>query len=99
MKVNFLKSAHIEYKEAVEFYSLQSDQLGERFINEVDKTISIIKNYPESFNKFTEHTRKAVVNIFPYSLFYSIINENIEIIAVAHQNRKPNYWKNRKDIS
>jgi len=95
MKVEFLEPAYVEYQEAIEFYNLQSDGLGQKFIYEIDKTISIIKNYPESFTEYTEHTRKAVVNIFPYSIIYSIINKTIFVIAVAHQHRKPNYWSKR----
>lgn len=95
MKVNFLEPAYLEYQEAIEFYNLQSEGLDKKFISEIDNTISIVKNYPESFPKYTDHTRKAVVNIFPYNILYSILEENIVIIAVAHQHRKPNYWINR----
>ncbi len=92
MKVNFLEPAYLEYQEAIEFYSLQSKGLDKKFISEIEKTISIIKNYPECFPKYSEHTRKAVVNIFPYNIIYAIVYNNILIIAIAHQHRQPNYW-------
>ncbi len=95
MKIEFLEPAYLEYQEAIEFYKLQSEGLEKRFIAEIDKTLSIISNYSESFSEFTDNTRKAVVNIFPYNLIYSIIEKNIIIMAVAHQHRKPNYWINR----
>ena len=95
MKVEFLEPAYHEYKEAIDFYNLQSEGLGHKFIVEVDKTISIIKNYPESFSEYTKHTRKAIVNIFPYNLIYSYQNAIITIVAVEHQHRKPKYWLNR----
>jgi len=95
MKVEFLELAYSEYREANEFYNLQSKGLGDKFIVEIDRTISIIKNYPESFTKYTKHSRKAVVNIFPYNIIYSIRNKSIIITAIAHQHRKPNYWVNR----
>ncbi len=96
MKVEFLEPAFTEYQEAIEFYNLQSEGLGNKFIGEIDRTISIIKNYPESFTNYTKHTRKAVLSIFPYNIIYSIRNKNILITAIAHQHRKPNYWVNRK---
>jgi hypothetical protein len=96
MKVEFLEPAFTEYQEAIEFYNLQSEGLGNIFIGEIDRTISIIKNYPESFTNYTKHTRKAVLSIFPYNIIYSIRNKNILITAIAHQHRKPNYWVNRK---
>ena len=95
MKVEFYEPAYIEYQEAIDFYNLQSEKLGDKFIIEIDKTITIIKNYPQSFSDYTKHTRKAVVNIFPYNLIYTIHKNYIEILAIAHQHRKPNYWLNR----
>jgi len=95
MKVEFYEPAYIEYQEAIDFYNLQSERLGDKFIIEIDKTITIIKNYPQSFSDYTKHTRKAVVNIFPYNLIYTIHKNYIEILAIAHQHRKPNYWLNR----
>jgi hypothetical protein len=95
MIVEFLEPAHIEYQEAIEFYNLQSEGLGNKFIIEIDRTISIIKKYPESFGEYTNHTRKAVVNIFPYNIIYTLYKNYIEVIAIAHQHRKPNYWLNK----
>jgi hypothetical protein len=95
MNVKFLEPAYIEYQEAIEFYNLQIEGLEKKFIYEIDKTITIIKNYPESFPEYTDHTRKTVVNIFPYNIIYSTVEKDIIIIAVAHQNRKPNYWITR----
>jgi len=95
MKIEFLEPAHLEYKDAIDFYNLQNKGLGDKFVIEIDRTISIIKNYPKSFTGYTKHTRKAVVNIFPYNIIYSIHKNFIQILAIAHQHRKPNYWLDR----
>ncbi|MGB5287191.1 MAG: type II toxin-antitoxin system RelE/ParE family toxin [Ignavibacteriaceae bacterium] len=95
MTVEFLESAHNEYREAIDFYNLQSNGLGSKFAAEIDSTISIIKNYPESYSEYTKHTRKAVVNVFPYNVIYTIHKNLISVIAIAHQHRKPNYWLKR----
>jgi hypothetical protein len=95
MTVEFLEPAHTEYQEAIDFYNLQSDGLGIKFASEIDKTISIIKNYPNSYSGYTENTRKAIVNVFPYNIIYTIYKDYIQVIAIAHQHRKPNYWLDR----
>ena len=95
MGIEFLEPAYDEYKEAIEFYNLQSEGLGNKFASEIDRTLSIIRNYPQGFSEYTKNTRKAVVNIFSYNIIYSIHKEAILIIAIAHQHRKPNYWENR----
>jgi hypothetical protein len=95
MKVDFLEPAFLEYQEAIEFYNTQSAGLGYKFADEIDRTISIIKNYPESFPLYTLSTRKAVVSIFPFDIIYSLIKGGILVYAVTHQHRKPNYWLDR----
>jgi hypothetical protein len=82
--VEFLEPAHIEYNEAIDFYNLQSEGLGDKFIIEVDRTISIIKKFPESFTVYTKHTRKAIVNIFSYNIIYALNKNFIVVIAIAH---------------
>jgi hypothetical protein len=32
---------------------------------------------------------------FPYLVFYRILDADIEIVAVAHEKRRPGYWTNR----
>jgi hypothetical protein len=58
MNVEFYEPAFIEYREAIDFYNLQSDRLGDKFIIEIDKTLTIIKNYPDSFPKYTSQPEK-----------------------------------------
>jgi hypothetical protein len=40
-------------------------------------------------------TRKAVLRNFPYNIIYSASENKITIIALAHQNRMPEYWIDR----
>lgn len=95
MKVEFLEESHLEYLEAIEFYNLQDDRLGAKFKTEIDKTIRIISNYPESYPQYSERSRKAKTNLFPYNIIFSNYKNVIIIIAIAHQHRKPKYWENR----
>ena len=49
MNVKFLEPAFIKYQKAIEFYNLQSEGLDQKFIFEIDKTITIIKNNLKAF--------------------------------------------------
>jgi len=69
--------------------------LGRKFLDEVIETIDLIAQFPQLWSQNSAHTRKAVLRKFPYNLIYSINNNNIYIIAVAHQNRIPEYWIDR----
>jgi len=95
MHVEFLEHASIELDDAIEYYNIQSTGLGEKFLDEVLETIELILHFPQLWSKNSENTRKAVLRKFPFNLIYSMHKNKIFIIAVAHQNREPDYWIDR----
>jgi len=98
MQVEFIEPASIELDDAIEFYNLQIRGLGTTFLDEVPETIEIIKLFPFSWSKCTINTRKASLRKFPYNLIYTILDNKIYVIAVAHQNRQPEYWIDRVKV-
>ncbi|MDY0082474.1 MAG: type II toxin-antitoxin system RelE/ParE family toxin [Ignavibacteriaceae bacterium] len=95
MQVRFLEPASIELDDAIEYYEIQLQGLGKKFLDEVLDSIALITQFPDLFPKNSEHTRKAVLRKFPFNIIYTLFNDNIYIIAVAHQNRQPEYWIKR----
>ncbi|MEW6506980.1 MAG: type II toxin-antitoxin system RelE/ParE family toxin [Bacteroidota bacterium] len=95
MKIEFTEPALIELDDAMEYYELEITGLGKRFFEEVLETISLIVQFPHLWTQNSKHTRRAVLRRFPYNLIYSIKDNKIYIIAVAHQNRVPEYWIDR----
>ncbi|MCK9209400.1 MAG: type II toxin-antitoxin system RelE/ParE family toxin [Ignavibacteriaceae bacterium] len=95
MHVVFIEPASLELDDAIEYYNLQSPGLGEKFLDEVLETIEIISRFPKLWSQNTTNTRKAVLRKFPFNLIYAKLEDEIYIIAVAHQNREPEYWINR----
>ena len=95
MRVEFAEPASIELDDAIEYYNLQAAGLGAKFLDEVLETIGLIIQFPRAWSKNTENTRKAVLQNFPYNLIYYELLDTIFIIAVAHQNREPEYWIDR----
>ena len=95
MHVVFIEPASIELDDAIEYYDLQSPGLGRKFLDEVLETIELISRFPQLWAQNTTNTRKAVLRKFPFNLIYSKLEDKIYIIAVAHQNREPEYWIER----
>lgn len=95
MNIEFTEPAAIELEDAFEYYETQIHGLGEKFFNEILETIELISQFPQLWSLNSEHTRKAILRKFPYNLIYTILNNKIYIIAVAHQNRAPEYWIDR----
>lgn len=41
-------------------------------------------------------TRRFPLRRFPYSIIYQLKPDEIRVIALAHQSRRPGYWRGRK---
>ncbi len=95
MQVAFTEPASIELDDAIEYYSLRLNEVGKLFLDEVLETIDLIRQFPQIWPQNSGHTRKAILRHFPYNLIYSIMNDRIVVIAIAHQNREPEYWIDR----
>ncbi len=92
MNVEISEFAQVELDDAVLYYELEQYGLGKRFKKAVRKTIERIKKYPTSWPIERGEVRKCFVHKFPYKVLYSVQKENIVILAIAHQHRKPGYW-------
>jgi len=59
MRVRFLSAAHLELKEAVNFYNEKQRGLGFRFSDEVKTSIRRVLKYPAAWSKLSENTRRC----------------------------------------
>ncbi len=92
----FLTQAEIELDDVYMWYEQKEDGLGQRFLPEVEKVVHEIETHPSSGKVvFANTVRLKLIQLFPYALFYRLKNNDLIIIAVAHQHRKPGYWLSR----
>lgn len=95
MNILFLELAEQEFYDSKNYYEEQQENLGDRFQSEISNALNRIKKFPTTFVKIKKDVRKCVVNKFPFNLLYSIEEDHIIILAVAHHHRKPDYWLDR----
>ncbi|MEI8134964.1 MAG: type II toxin-antitoxin system RelE/ParE family toxin [bacterium] len=96
MKLRYNQISFEEYTEAVEYYLTNSSKAAREFIDEVERVEEILQQFPHiGYEEFPE-LRKFPLQGFPYTFIYSPQEEFIEVIAVMHQSREPNYWIDRK---
>ena len=95
MKIVFNELAVIELREAVAFYEVEVPGLGKRFEQDVKDSLRRIEKYPLAWAIEFGEIRKYVMYKFPFKLFYSVEENHIYIIAVAHNHRMPTYWISR----
>ena len=65
------------------------------FAQEVAQAISQIAEVPNRFPAAEYGTRRVVLPRFPFNIFYRPDARAIVIVAVAHQKRRPGYWRSR----
>ena len=54
-----------------------------------------IQAFPESCPILLGRGRKKPLRQFPYNVIYSIDPRGIFVLAIAHQKRRWDYWKDR----
>jgi toxin ParE1/3/4 len=95
MKSRFHEAADEELSEAVAYYDGKAAGLGDRFLAEVKAATRYIEKYPEIAPIIEEAVRAKVLVKFPYSLMYVVEEQELYILAVAHQSKRPAYWADR----
>jgi plasmid stabilization system protein ParE len=97
MRVVFTRIATQELEDALRFYELEYSGLGRRFKEEVRKAALRVAEYPKAWSIERGEVRKCLLHKFPYKLMYSVEEDHVLVIAVAHQHRKPDYWVGRDE--
>lgn len=70
-------------------------ELGLAFISEYERVQNLRCTHPQLGVPWRKR-RKFPLRRFPYSVIYYTRGEEVRVIALAHQHRKPNYWAGRK---
>jgi plasmid stabilization system protein ParE len=84
-----------ELRVAAEYYGVQQEGLGLRFVDAVANSVQRIQAHPELYRAVDFGCRKCRVPRFPYGLIYRETEAELQIIAVMHLRRDPNYWQGR----
>ena len=99
-RVRFEPEADEEYRNAGRWYETRRQHLGVEFFDAVDATIHQILRLPDAGALVARMpadlpVRRRAVSRFPYHVIYFHIENQIRILAVAHDRRKPGYWSER----
>jgi len=79
------------------FYGEEANaDLGLAFIAEFERALVVLATHPRVGVPWRGLTRRLPLRRFPYSVIYRIKGEELRVIALAHQRRRPGYWSGRK---
>ena len=94
--VRFVSAADDEMVESALYYERQLEGLGDRFLDEIERTTNEMAEYPELGHHLGSGVRRRILRGFPYGILYRSEPDEIVITAVMHLRRRPGYWSGRR---
>ncbi len=89
------KDAEEDAFRVYDWYEDQSVGLGVRLLSELDDVYERIIDNPLLYANIHRGVRRAVPHNFPVGVFYTVVGNIIQVIAVDHLARSPKRWKGR----
>jgi plasmid stabilization system protein ParE len=86
--------AETDIREAALWYESRWPGLGSEFTLWVDAFVERISQNPLQFPEIGSGVRRALLQRFPYAIYFIVPTRPV-IIAVLHQHRHPDTWKQR----
>ena len=91
-KASFAPRARAELRAALLFYREQDIKVSRRFLQAVNNCVARLVENPRIWPLKEHGARRALLQRFPYSLYYQEVKEGVRIIAVVHNHRHPDVW-------
>jgi len=66
-----------------------------RFADQYYAALLKIRDHPEGAHFVWKDYRRLNLKRFPYGLIYRRRQDEIYLVAIAHERRHPDYWKHR----
>ena len=96
-RVRILEQAAVEAIEAAAWYESERPGLGREFDHAVNAAIDLLEDeiVPLTNLPSAAGAKRLLLKRFPYDIVVLELPEEIIVVAVAHQSRRPGYWRDR----
>ena len=96
MNYSFHPAAEAEFLESVGYYESMVPGLGAALIEEFETLAELIGESPKGWQVELEpDIRRVPLQRFPLSIVYRENQGGFQVLAVAHNRRRPQYWLGR----
>jgi len=97
MKLRIHRLAVVEIDHEVDYYESRQPGLGTELEEELEAVFATILRFPHAAPQWKSRgdRRVAVLDRFPFTLPYQIMDDEIIVLALAHTSRRPGYWSRR----
>ena len=93
------EEADAEMAEAARWYERNRIGLGLEFLAAIDTAVARIEENPQIGSRTPgvddEAIRRVFVRRFPYHVVYIELPDRLQVLAIAHDRRRPAYWVSR----
>ncbi len=85
-------AAQREIRRAFDWYLQEAGKrIAAGFFDDFEQTLALLKNHTEIGEPGGSHTRRLIFQRYPYTVVYRLKDEALEIVAIAHHSRQPEY--------
>ena len=92
MKVSLHPGAEHDIEEAAAFYERHgSEMLAARFVAEFKRLAALLLEHPEIGSSRSRGRRGFAMSLFPYTVVYRATADEIRILVVKHDSKRPGY--------
>ncbi len=95
LPVDLHPEAEAEARDARLWYAQRDPAAAERFMKSLDHAVRMIEESPERWPIYLHGTRRFLTRRYPFSVIYRVLADRVLVVAVAHQRRRPGYWRSR----
>ena len=89
-------AAQREIRRAFDWYLQEAGQrIAAGFLDDFEQTLALLKSHPEIGEPGGSNTRRLIFQRYPYTVVYRLKGDTLEIVAIAHHSRQPEYWAGR----
>ncbi len=85
-----------EARKAYRWYLRRSAAAAGRFKAALEAAVEQIVESPERWPTYLHGTRYRLLRRFRFIVVYRQRGERLQVVALAHGERRPGYWKRRK---
>jgi plasmid stabilization system protein ParE len=93
--VRLSSAAESEIAVSARFYLEESIFAAADFLEEIDEAVRLIGEQPTLYPFHESDIRVKHLDRFPFSLFFKIKVDEVFVLSVAHNSRRPDYWLSR----
>ena len=96
MSYYFHPAAEAEHLETVAYYESKRAGLGASYLADFEQLLNeIVRNPQRSPIEQQPEIRRRRMDKFPFTILYREASKQVQVLAVSHHRRRPNYWLGR----